>query len=228
MSEPGASRRVDALRHYQILDSDYEEKFQSLVKLAAIICATPISLISLLDERRQWFKAVFGLEVAETSLDHSFCLHAVESGEDVYAIECASRHEVFGENPYVTGSPHIEFYAAAPLVTPDGVAIGTLCVIDSVPHELTNDQRAALGILARQVMLLFEYRKSSLELHERLGELKVLEGFWKVCMYCRRIESDHGKWVQFEAHVRAKTHAEFSHGVCPDCVAAVILPEGPQ
>jgi anti-sigma regulatory factor (Ser/Thr protein kinase) len=162
--------RLAALRRYRILDTEPEQAFDDLAQLAAQLCGTPIALITLVDAERQWFKARVGLSVTETARSVSFCTHAIEQ-PDLFVISDATRDERFRDNPLVASDPRVRFYAGAPLVTPDGHALGTICVVDSVPRDLTAEQREALEALRRQVMAQLELRRNldelAVALHER-------------------------------------------------------------
>lgn len=170
--------RLVALADYQILDTAAEPGFDDAVLVAAQLCDVPIALVSLVDDCRQWFKAAVGLAVPETPRDISFCGHAIREPE-LFVVEDATLDPRFANNPLVTGEPFIRFYAGAPLVTSDGLAIGTVCVLDHRPRTLTDDQRTALAALARQVMAQLELRRllarqQEGEEHRRLltGELE--------------------------------------------------------
>jgi GAF domain-containing protein len=156
-------RRLQVLWDYDVLDTVPEEMFDDLTELAARICEAPIALISLVDENRQWFKSKVGVTVNETSRDISFCAHAIEQ-EGLFIIPDATKDKRFSHNPLVTSDPKIRFYAGAPLVTPDGHALGTLCVIDKVPRQLRPEQQQALRVLARHVMTQLEIRRHASEL----------------------------------------------------------------
>ncbi len=156
-------RRLNVLWQYEVLDSVPEEIFDDLTELAARICEAPIALITLVDEKRQWFKSKVGVTVSETSRDISFCAHAIRQ-TDLFIVPDATKDERFAHNPFVVSDPKVRFYAGAPLVTPDGYALGTLCVIDKVPRDLREDQKQALRILARHVVSLLELRRRNREL----------------------------------------------------------------
>jgi GAF domain-containing protein len=158
-------KRLKVLWQYEVLDTVPEELFDDLTELAARICEAPIALISLVDEKRQWFKSKVGVSVSETSRDLSFCAHAIgQSG--LFIVPDATQDARFANNALVVSEPKIRFYAGAPLITPDGYALGTLCVIDKVPRELRPDQKQALSILARHVVSQLELRRRSRELQD--------------------------------------------------------------
>jgi GAF domain-containing protein len=158
-------KRLKVLWQYEVLDTLPEALFDDLTELAAGICEAPIALISLVDEKRQWFKSRFGTTVNETSRDISFCAHAIrQSG--LFIIPDATKDARFASNPLVISEPKIRFYAGAPLITPDGYALGTLCVIDKVPRELRPEQLQALRILARHIVTQLELRRRSQQIRD--------------------------------------------------------------
>ncbi len=172
---PNEPKRLKVLWQYEVLDTVPEEVFDELTELAARICEAPIALISLVDEGRQWFKSKVGINVSETSRDHSFCAFAITQ-PDMLIVPDAMRDARFAGNPLVTSEPKIRFYAGMPLITPDGHALGTLCVIDKVPRELRPDQKQALRILAHHVVSQLELRRRSRELGDIRRQKERLQG----------------------------------------------------
>jgi GAF domain-containing protein len=153
--------RLKALESYSVMDSLPEEDFDAITQLASYICDTPIALVSLLDRDRQWFKSTVGLEIKEYPKSISFCQYAVK-GNEVYEVQNALEDELFSDNPLVTGNPDIRFYAGAPLIDDEGFKLGTLCVIDTIPRALTENQNKAIRLLAKQVINLLQLRKKTL------------------------------------------------------------------
>ena len=183
---PNEAGRLAALRRYDVLDTDPEPAFDDLTRLAAQICGTSVSLITLLDQSRQWFKSRTGLGITETARDISFCSHTILQS-DLLIVEDAKRDERFSDNPLVISSPDIRFYAGMPLVTADGFALGTLCVIDRQPRQLTALQTEALKTLTRQAMTQLELRRHlgelarTVEQHQRTEErLRTSEAFYQM------------------------------------------------
>lgn len=185
-------KRILTLKQLDILDTIAEEAFDDLTMLASIICDTPIALITLVDETRQWFKSVVGLDVKETPRDISFCGHAILDNT-LFEIPNALNDDRFEDNPLVLGDPNIRFYAGMPLVTLGGYALGTLCVIDTVERKLTPKQREGLTTLARQVILKIEHRLNSIRLDEisqileRTGEISKIGG-WELDLKSMKIQ----------------------------------------
>lgn len=160
---PDEASRLKSLHAYQLLDTAFEAAFDDLTKLASEICGTPIALVSLIDKDRQWFKSKVGLAADETPREVSFCGHAI-LGDDIFVIQDACADPRFADNPLVVGDPGIRFYAGTPLRGREGMNLGTLCVIDRKPRDLSPLQRTALTTLKRQVEAQFELRRSMTEL----------------------------------------------------------------
>ncbi len=188
---PDEPERLEALSSYEILDTPAEEAFDDLTLLAAHICQTPVALVSLIDRERQWFKSRVGTDITETPRDLAFCAHAVAARETLIVPDTL-QDERFANHPLVQDDPRVRFYAGAPLRADNGHCLGTLCVIDRVPREFTEGQRAALEALSRQVMAQMELRK-------QLAEVKRLGGMLPYCSSCGKLRLDLGD-------------------VCPDCL----------
>jgi GAF domain-containing protein len=161
--------RVAALQKYAILDSEPEQAFDDLTLLASYICRTPIALISLIDESRQWFKSRVGITISETPRDIAFCSTAILSSE-VMIVPDTLKDDRFRNHPLVVSEPNIRFYAGAPLITEEGFALGTLCVVDRIPREFSPEQREALKALSRMVLAQLEFRRNLILLREALND----------------------------------------------------------
>ena len=164
--------RLSALLKYDILDTEPEAAFDSMVHLASYICQTPIAAISLVDEDRQWFKAIVGLDARETSRSVAFCAHTILQDETMIVPD-AKLDERFCDNPLVAASPDIRFYAGVPLVTSQGYHLGTLCVIDRVPRELSSEQLDAIRVLADNVIAHLDLRLSHKQIRQYADDLQL-------------------------------------------------------
>jgi GAF domain-containing protein len=214
---PNEAERLAALREYQILDTETERAYEDITTLAAYICEVPVAMISLVDESRQWFKSKLGLNRQETPRDVAFCAHAILQSEPLI-VRDALKDGRFADSELVRRSPRIRFYAGFPLTTPEGFALGTLCTIDRRPRQLAPGQKNAMAALARQVMVLLDLRRTSDRLAHALEKVKTLHGLLPICAWCKRIRDDAGYWSQVEAYLHAHTDADFTHGICPECL----------
>lgn len=170
MTNPGPSLDEDArlasLHGYSILDTTPEQIYDDVTALASLICATPMSLVSLVDAERQWFKSTVGVAFRETPRSVSFCAHTLPTGRTLIVGD-AQKDPRFMHNPAVVGDPKIRFYAGAPIVDPAGHVLGTVCVIDTTPRTISPIQVAALEALARHTMALMEMRRMIEELRAK-------------------------------------------------------------
>ena len=180
---PDEQKRLDALDAYQIMDTPAEQAYDDVLLLACAICDVPIALVSLLDTERQWFKAKVGLDVTQTPIQGGFCAYSIAGDSDVMEVQDALIDPRFANHSFVIDEPHIRFYAGAPLIAPDGVKLGTVCVVDRVPRALDARAKSALVALSRQVVFLLELRRSEAALRamsqsQQLKQLQ-LEGYQK-------------------------------------------------
>ncbi|MCW5960870.1 MAG: GAF domain-containing protein [Pyrinomonadaceae bacterium] len=201
------AERLRLLQIYKVLDTASEKTLDDLTELAAAICETPIGLISLVDEHRQWFKSRYGLDAAETPRDHAFCAYAILDDQTL-VVEDATKDRRFAQNPLVLQAPSIKFYAGAPLIVSDGIALGTLCVIDHKPRKLSEMQMKALETLSRAVVTQLDLRRSQVELLS-------VERLVPMCAWCRNVRSQDGEWKSPEKYF--ENTVPITHGACPDC-----------
>jgi GAF domain-containing protein len=171
MTNSAEQDRLEALRKYGIMDTPPEEEFDNITSLASRICGTPISLITLLDDQRQWFKASVGIDLKETPIEYAFCAHAIRNPSELTVVPDSRKDERFANNPFVTGEPHIVFYAGMPLVDEEGYALGSLCVLDVQEQRLSPFQLTALKQLAKQVVTLLQLKKKAKDLESLVDAL---------------------------------------------------------
>ncbi len=169
------AERLRALHSYRILDTPFEQEYDDIAALAAEVCGTPMAFITLVDDARQWFKARLGFEEREMPREISFCAHAICAPDDLMVVPDATLDPRLAQYPNVTGAPGIRFYAGAPLVTPDGHALGTLCVADHRPRELTPSQARALRVLRRHVVDALELRRAVIAQENAIAQLHVAQ-----------------------------------------------------
>lgn len=211
------TKRLEALRRYRLLDTPREQGFDDVTLLASFICDTPIAVISLVDKDRQWFKSAIGLESTETPREQAFCAHTIMQ-QEVMVVEDATRDSRFAANPLVTSAPGIRFYAGAPLIDQEGCALGSLCVIDREPRQLSPRQLAALQALARKVMQEIEYRQVAAALAGALEENKIMRGLLPICSHCKSIRNGEDYWQTVESYIAEHVETDFSHGICDCCL----------
>src|ERR1035437_2971497 len=210
------AERLAALQGDHILDTETEQSYDDITALAAHICKVPIAMISLVDEVRQWFKSRLGVEQQQTPREVAFCAHAIlQNGP--FIVRDATKDRRLADSALVTGEPHIRFYAGFPLINPEGLALGTLCVIDRQPRQLSAEQLKTMQALSRQVMALLELRRVSARLADALDQVKALQGLLPICAWCKRIRDDEGYWDQIEAYFHKYMGADFTHSICPQC-----------
>ena len=210
-------RRLKALAEYRILGTGSESCYDSITQIACHTCNVPISLMTLVDHDRQWFKSKVGLSINETKRDWSFCTHAIKESSPLI-INDALQDKRFINNPLVTGDPNIRFYAGFPLETNEGNKLGTLCVIDRKPGKLTFEQITIMELLSKQIVSFLELRKRSLHLLDALSHLHNQDGIISVCSYCREVKNKDGDWLHIEKYLTNISDIRFSHGVCDSCM----------
>ncbi len=168
---PDEAARLKALKRYQLLNSLPEQVYDDIAKLASDICGTPIAMLNLIDENRQWTKAKYGISGVDIPREHSFCAHTILNSSDLMIVPDARYDERFFDNPLVKGEPYIAFYAGMPIVNSEGYAFGTLCLADSRPRELPEHKLELLKALAKLVQTNFDLRFANLELEESRAHL---------------------------------------------------------
>lgn len=210
------TERLAVLHAYNVLDTEPERATDDLVGIAAGIAGTPTALISLVDEHRQWFKARVGLDACETDRDISFCAWTILDRQPMI-IGDTFTDERFVDTALVTGPPNIRFYAGFPLWTASGFCLGSLCVIDYEPRELSAGQIDLLTRLASCVVDQFEARRKAAELADALERVRTLGELIPVCAFCRTVRDDDGYRRSLESWLSRQTGTRFTHGICPAC-----------
>ena len=202
------AQRLQTLRLYDVLDSEPEQAFDDITAASAQIFGTPICLITLVDENRQWFKSSYGLDAEQTGRDVAFCAHAI-LGDDTFVIEDARFDRRFTDNPLVTGEPGIRFYAGAPLTVADNARLGTLCVIDSTPRAIDAERLKILEVLRDAVVTHLELRRLA---SRPAAEREMLS----LCAWCSRVRDTRAKdWAHPGEYLQR--HNEVSHSICETC-----------
>jgi len=201
------AERLKALRLYKILDTASERSFDELAGLAAMICEAPICAITLIDENRQWFKSIIGLEAEETSRDVAFCAHAILQDE-LTVVPDAREDSRFADNPYVLTDPNVRFYAGAPLTVEGKYNLGTLCVVDKRPRTLDERQKNALSTIRNAVITQLEIRRA-------FSYLQSVEQLLPICAWCKKIRTEEGGWLDLQDYVAEAKGV--THGICGLC-----------
>lgn len=166
--------RLSSLYEYDLLDTMPVAELDNITQIASEICRAPMALIGLIDKNRQFYKSKVGIDGTEAAREYTFCGHALMSPDQMMVVPDSSKDERFFDNPHVVGDPHVGFYAGVPLVNEAGYALGTLCVIDTRPKDITDEQKDTLQALARQVVASFELHKKNIELNKKKRELEIL------------------------------------------------------
>lgn len=202
------AQRLQTLRLYEILDSEPEPVFDDITTASAQIFGTPICLITLVDEGRQWFKSSYGLDVEQTDRDVAFCAHAILDDE-TFVVEDAQFDHRFSDNPLVTGEPGIRFYAGAPLAVAGNSRLGTLCVIDSTPRSIDPERLKILEVLRDAVVANLELRRLA---RRPTAEREMLS----LCAWCTRVRDTRAQdWVYPDEFLQR--HNDVSHSICESC-----------
>lgn len=202
------AQRLQTLRLFDVLDSEPERAFDDITAVSTSIFETPICLITLVDENRQWFKSAHGLDIDETERDVAFCSHAIHSDE-TFVVEDARFDFRFSDNPLVEDEPRIRFYAGAPLTVAEDIRIGTLCVIDTTPRSIDPERLHVLEVLRDAVVANLELRRLAKQAESRRELISL-------CAWCRRVRDDGDEsWLHADEYL--KQHNELTHSICETC-----------
>jgi PAS domain S-box-containing protein len=205
--------RLEALRRYQILDTQPEQDYDNLARLASFICGTSIALVNFIDENRQWFKAKLGIDVPAMPRNFGLSYLCLEN-KDIVVIKDTLEHEQYAANPAVTGYPHVRFYAGVPLISPDGHILGTLCAIDPSPRELNQQQIEAMRALGRQVIIQLELRRNLAEKQRTEAFLRESDQRLKLALHSAKLGSWQIDFKTWELSSSSQCHINF--GLAPE------------
>ncbi len=198
-----------------------DEALNRLLTVATTVCGTEMGAISVLEHTRQWFKAKKGIAVKETPIEYAFCAHTVLE-DNTMVVEDASVDERFKNNPLVTGSPNIRFYAGSKIKSKDGNPFATICVIDSKKMRLTDEQISILENLAVVASHIMDMKYNSYIVNSLINNVKTLGSMIPVCYKCKHVKTDSGDWVLLEKYIEKEFKAHLSHGVCDECCASLL------
>lgn len=201
------AERLKLLSLYEIMDTAADQALDDITRLAATICETPMGAISLIDDKRQWFKSSVGLTISETPREFAFCAHTILRDE-LMIVEDARLDARFADNPLVLGEAGIRFYAGVPLEVIDGTSLGALCVLDRMPRDLNERQISALKILRHSAVTLLNLRRAQ-------RELKAIESLLPMCAWCRNVRTDADTWRPLHDYVAEAM--KVTHSICPSC-----------
>lgn len=205
------ANRIKTLKMYNLLDSAAEDAFDQLTNLAANVCGTSMSLVSLVDLDRQWFKSRVGVSLSETPRNIAFCSETIKNREPMIVPDALSDSR-FSNNPLVLDEPNIRFYAGVPLSVSNGETLGTLCVLDSRPRELSDTQLLSLIAIANSVRNLIELRHKA-ELLEKMEQLL------PICSWCQAVRREDETWQPLDEYLSEQS--KVTHGICPDCLEKI-------
>jgi len=207
--------RLEALRQYRILDTSPERGFDDITYLASALCATPIAVVTFIDKDRQWFKSRIGLTVPQTARSISICAYTILQ-HSIMVVPDLTSDQRFADNPMVTGTPDLRFYAGVPVFSRHGFPLGTVAVMDRTTRTLTVGQEESLRAISRLASSMLELRRVNGELIAAQDAMNLYSEILPVCSSCRKVKSEDGEWVILEHYVKDHLH-DTSQGICPDC-----------
>ena len=210
-------RRLAALKEYDSQKNRTDIAFEELAQLASKLFNVPIALVTLIDDKFQWYMGNVGSPLSRIPREDTFCKYAI-LGTELMVVPDASVDVRFSKHPHVTAPGGVRFYAGAPILTSDGQAIGSVCIVDTQPRNLLPTQGEALMAIARTSMRLLEQASTAAKLAKALSEVAKIKGLVPICCSCKNIHCDEGYWSRVEEYFNEHTGVEFSHSVCPECM----------